>query len=169
MFDLGEAHLTATNICNTVLKTIRGLIRTVNIQAKELEQAYGVTGAQLVIMQEIQNTAFITTGKIAENLDISQSTATLILDKLENKGLVERTRDLQDKRKWLLTLTATGEKLLKLAPTPLHNEFIHRFERLPHWQQTQILSVLQQVIDLFNAPSLINESAAIIEANIEIR
>lgn len=161
--------MSATSICNSVLKTIRGLIRTVNIQAKELEQAYGITGAQLVIMQEIQGKPIITTGKIAENLNISQSTATLILDKLENKGLVERTRDIHDKRKWLLTLTVHGERLIKLAPTPLHNEFINRFERLPHWQQTQILSVLQQVVDLFDTPNVIAESAAIIEGNLEIR
>ena len=160
--------ITKGRTCDIVLKSIRSLIRVVNTQAKELEQGYGVTGAQLVILQEIHKTPFVTTGKIAENLDISQSTATLILDKLENKGMVVRNRDLHDKRKWLLSLTKAGEKLLKKAPIPLHNEFISRFEQLPHWQQTQILSVLQQVVALFNSYHMVQESAAIIEANIKI-
>lgn len=141
-------------------KTLRSILRVITMQSKTIQMELGLTSAQLIILKEIQNNAVATTTKIAKSIGINQSTATLILDKLASKGLIERTRDSDDKRKWFISLTDKAEALLKKAPLPLHNEFKMRFKELEPWQQSQILSVLELILAMFNAK--IDDSAPII-------
>lgn len=149
--------------CENVLKSIRSIIRAVDLQSKMLDQHCGLTGPQLIILKELEHEKPLTTSTLANNISISQSTATIILDRLVKKQLVERTRDTVDKRKWFISLTPQGRETLVSAPPLLHSRFIEQFEELPDWEQSQILATLQRVVAMFNT-QLVDESAPIIVA-----
>lgn len=149
--------------CEGVLKAIRSIIRAVDLQSKMLDQSCGLTGPQLLICRELEHDSVITTSKLAAKVMISQSTATIIIDRLVEKGLVERIRDTIDKRKWFIALTSNGKQILKNAPSLLHTNFIEKFEKLPEWEQTQTLAALQRVVAMFQTPA-VADSAPIIAA-----
>jgi MarR family 2-MHQ and catechol resistance regulon transcriptional repressor len=48
---------------------------------------------------------------IRERLSIPGSSLTFTLDSLERKKLIKRSRSKTDRRQWILTLTAKGQKL----------------------------------------------------------
>ena len=50
---------------------------------------------------------------ISERLLVQHHTAVALVDKLEERGLVRRERQLEDKREVLIRLTAPGSKLLR--------------------------------------------------------
>ncbi|HEY6078859.1 MAG TPA: MarR family transcriptional regulator [Polyangiaceae bacterium] len=50
---------------------------------------------------------------ISERLLVQHHTAVALVDKLEQRGLVRRERQLEDKREVLIRLTAQGSKLLR--------------------------------------------------------
>ena len=50
-------------------------------------------------------------GEIGRRLGISESAASLLVDKLEERGLAGRTRDEQDRRRTLVTATPAGDEL----------------------------------------------------------
>jgi DNA-binding MarR family transcriptional regulator len=54
-------------------------------------------------------------GRLAEILDVSMSSATGIIDRMEERGLVERMRVPDDRRVVLVRLTATGADLVDQA------------------------------------------------------
>ena len=54
-------------------------------------------------------------GRLAEILDASMSSATGIIDRMEERGLVERTRVPDDRRVVLVSLTPTGSELVDQA------------------------------------------------------
>jgi len=54
-----------------------------------------------------------TIGALAERLCVQHHTAVGLVDKLEQRGLVERRRASNDRREVLVSLTAGGEKLLQ--------------------------------------------------------
>src|SRR5690606_33271932 len=82
---------------------------------------------------------------------LSQATITTILDRLEKRELIQRTRGSTDKRRVYARLTEAGSALLEKAPTPLQEEFIERFSELNDWEQSLILSSLQRVAAMMNA------------------
>lgn len=133
------------DICNEVLATIRKIIRSIDIHSKKLKQLAGVTGPQLVILKQIHNQEQITTSELAAKVSLSQSTVTNILERMEEKNWISRKRDVNDKRKWFLTLTETGKDILTHAPSSLQVEFVANFCSLPKWEQTQMLATLQRV------------------------
>jgi len=138
------------SICEEVLKSIRSIIRAIDLQSKRLHLRFGLTGPQLVALKEINLQGVTTTSALASYISLSQSTATIIIDRLVENELVVRTRDTEDKRKWFISLTSHGKTTLKDAPPLLHSEFIEQFCLLPDWDQTQILATLQRVVAMLN-------------------
>jgi DNA-binding MarR family transcriptional regulator len=51
-------------------------------------------------------------GELAETLDVSQASATGIVDRMEQRGLVQRTRATEDRRVILVEVTESGRETL---------------------------------------------------------
>ncbi|MFN0092564.1 MAG: MarR family winged helix-turn-helix transcriptional regulator [Acidimicrobiales bacterium] len=57
-------------------------------------------------------TAATSPGRIAEHLGLAKSTTTVVLQRLQAKGLVERVRSHEDERRVVVTRTDAGEALI---------------------------------------------------------
>jgi len=137
-----------------VLVSLRQIIRAIDLHSKRLERESGLTGPQLLVMQLIGTSGETTAGVIAREVSLSQATVTSILDRLEKKGLLERVRSTDDKRKVMVSLTEEGGKALEKAPTLMQESFIKAFNHLEDWEQNLMLSTLQRVADMMNATDL---------------
>jgi DNA-binding MarR family transcriptional regulator len=137
-----------------VLISLRKIIRAIDLHSKQIERESGLTGPQLLLMQLIDTSGEITAGVIAREVSLSQATVTSIIDRLERKGLLQRVRNTDDKRKVMVSLTAEGHTALEKAPTLMQESFIKRFDQLEEWEQSLILSSLQRVGDMMNASDL---------------
>lgn len=137
-----------------VLISLRQIIRAIDLHSKRLERESGLTGPQLLVLQLIQRAGEITAGVIAREVSLSQATVTSIIDRLERKGILQRQRSTDDKRKVMVTLTEAGEKALEKAPTLMQESFINSFNRLEDWEQALLLSSLQRVASMMNATEL---------------
>ena len=77
-----------------------------------------------------------------------------ILDRLEKRGLVQRTRDTEDRRRMTVTATDEGLGLLDAAPSPLQDRFRAEFSKLEEWEQTHMLATLQRIAAMMDAEEL---------------
>lgn len=134
-----------------VLIALRRIIRATDMYSRHLSKVAGLTAPQLLVMQSIASRGEMTMGEIADEVSLSQATITTILDRLEKRELIQRTRGSTDKRRVYARLTEAGGVLLEKAPTPLQEEFIARFSELNDWEQSLILSSLQRVAAMMNA------------------
>ena len=82
-----------------LLVALRRVIRAVDLRSKQLSKHVGLTGPQLLVMQNIEERPGIMVREIAENINLSPATITNILDRLESRDLATRIRSTQDKRK----------------------------------------------------------------------
>jgi DNA-binding MarR family transcriptional regulator len=88
-----------------LLIALRKVIRAIDLRSKQLNKDVGLTGPQLLVMQNIENDPGIMVRQVADNINLSSATVTSILDRLETKQLVNRIRSTEDKRRVGLFLT----------------------------------------------------------------
>ena len=72
----------------------------------------GVTRAQWKVLFKLTRTPGLRQVELADMLDLEPITLCRILDRLEEAGLVERTRDPEDRRAWRLHVTARAQPLI---------------------------------------------------------
>ena len=81
-----------------------------------LAAGLGVTRAQWKVLFKLTRTPGLRQVELADMLDLEPITLCRIVDRLEEAGLVERTRDPEDRRAWRLHVTAKAQPLDRQTP-----------------------------------------------------
>ncbi|UTW04489.1 MarR family transcriptional regulator [Amphritea atlantica] len=136
------------------LVLLRQIIRSTDMQEKDISRSTGVTPPQLMLMQTLRESTQLTTGELAKEMVLTQATVTSILDRLEKKELIARERGKEDKRKVWVSLTEKGTELMKGAPTTQQDIFVRNFEDMQNWEQSMIVSSLERIAFMLNAQHL---------------
>ncbi|NNJ92260.1 MAG: MarR family transcriptional regulator [Gammaproteobacteria bacterium] len=143
-----------TNITEEILIALRRVIRAIDQHSRNLIQSHGLTGPQALMLKEIVRCPGITGSELAKRISLSQPTVTDVIKRLEGKDLLERTRDLDDKRKIILRATDRGKALIKQSVPLLQEKFETRLNELRDWEQLQLLSSLQRIAEMMNAEDI---------------
>ncbi len=80
------------------------------IQAR-LWQVSGITMMQLSVLRQLRN-GEVTVGRLGAEVGLSPASVTRLVDRLEKRGLVSRSRDAEDRRRVDVRLTSHGERVL---------------------------------------------------------
>jgi DNA-binding MarR family transcriptional regulator len=99
-----------------VLKKFRVIFGSVRQQFHEIEQACGVSGSQLWILQEVANMPGIGITELSKRLSIHSSTGSQLVEKLVARGAIIKERGNEDQRRVGLWLTGDAAALLEKAP-----------------------------------------------------
>ena len=134
-----------------ILVYLRKIFQAISMHSKDLNRRYGLTGPQLVILNEISSRGRVSVSQLARSISLTQATVTDILNRLEKKGMVIKGRSERDKRMILIMPTEACARLLQKVPPPLQQTFTDRFADLAEWEQMMILSALRRVVDLMFA------------------
>lgn len=134
-----------------VVMALRRIIRTIDLHSRSLEHRFGLTGPQVLVLREVQRRQACPVGELARAAHLSQATITGIVDRLQRKGMVRRTRSAEDKRRVLVTATEQGAAVLAAAPPLLQDSFTEAFRGLPDDEQEEILAALERLVVLFEA------------------
>ncbi|MBN2428073.1 MAG: MarR family transcriptional regulator [Deltaproteobacteria bacterium] len=143
--------INADLLCRDVLVSLRKITQAIDLHSCKLSREYGLTGPQLVILQELSNRKRTSVTELSQSISLSQGTVTDILSRLERKGLVVKRKSETDKRRTEVDVTDKGRQLLVNAPPPLQETFVREFLELKEWEQLMILSSLHRIVDLMQA------------------
>jgi len=132
------------------LKQFRIIIGATRRHFHTLEAACGISGAQIWILSAIANKPGITVSRLSEYLAVHVSTASNMLNKLANAGLIKRLRNDEDRRVVSLHLTKKGQSILKRAPQPLTGLVPYALEKLPEKTITRLHEDLAMLIKEMN-------------------
>jgi DNA-binding MarR family transcriptional regulator len=101
-----------------VLKQFRVLLRSMDTHYRRVGRRSGLGGAQLWALAQVTRNRGLTVSELAKQLGIHLSTASNLVKRLEELGLVARGRAAPDQRIVRLTATAAGRRKLAAAPKP---------------------------------------------------
>ncbi|SKB25557.1 MarR family winged helix-turn-helix transcriptional regulator [Malaciobacter marinus] len=96
------------NIFGILIANIRNHLKN-NLEKKL--QEHDISAAQSIIIRRLCEKDNLTQKELAKDTYFKQSSLTLLIDKLEQKGLVERKNKKNDRRAYLICITSKGKKL----------------------------------------------------------
>jgi MarR family transcriptional regulator, organic hydroperoxide resistance regulator len=110
----------------------------------------GLSMAQLHILYMLQRHGQMPMSRLAEVLNVSLSNATGLIDRIEERGYVERTRVAEDRRIVLIRVTPAGEQMLNEIDA-LSDELLRSV--LDHLDRPKLAGFRQAVASLRDALS----------------
>jgi len=131
---------------------IRRLMQAEEQHTKALEKTHHVTSSQLSCLLALYENGPLPPSQIGRHIMVNSSTVTGIIDRLERKGLVERSRVSQDRRVITVSLTGQGLMLVENAPLPLQDKIVSGMRRLPPQEIEQIIGGLTRLTGMLDNP-----------------
>jgi DNA-binding MarR family transcriptional regulator len=95
-----------------IIADFRSMITTLKAISNERVLRKGLSMAQLNILYTLKRCGEVPMSRLAEMLNVSLSNATGLIDRIEERGLVERSRVPEDRRIVLIRVTPEGERML---------------------------------------------------------
>ncbi len=136
------------------LISLRRILKAVDAHARSLARDTSLTPSQLVVLKELAAKGAAQPGELARAAGLKQATISILLDRLQARGLIQRTRGSADRRTVQVQITPEGRAMLAEAPDLLQAEFGARFARLPDWEQAYVNAALTRLVALLGAEGI---------------
>ena len=130
-----------------VLDSIRAIVRTLRLSGRASEQALGVNGAQLFVLQKLGEESAQSLAELASRTHTDPSSVSVVVSRLVARGLVTREASPDDARRVTISLTAAGRGLLRRAPRAAQMQLIDAAAELPARQLRALADGLAELVE----------------------
>lgn len=148
-----------------VLDSIRRIVRLLREGSRASEAAVGLSAAQLFVLQKLDADEPLSLNELAARTLTHQSSVSVVVSRLVERGLVMRRPSANDARRLELLPTKRGLSLRARGPAPQQSRVIAAVESLTAHQQRTLADGLEQLVralDLHEraAPMLFDDEPA---------
>jgi DNA-binding MarR family transcriptional regulator len=109
-----------------------------------------LTNDQHYILRHIYQAGECTSSELADVFEVNKSAITAIINRMVERGFIQRTRDENDRRVVYLSLTDVGSELFKTAQKRVHllvESIITQFEKTEITNFLQTFEKLAQILN----------------------
>jgi len=145
-----------------IIDDIRRLFYVLAEQSRKAEQETGLTGAQLWVVKMLEEGSPMKVTELARRMYLHPATMVGLLDRLEAKSLVQRSRSDKDRRVVHITITEQGRELVRNSPEVAKGLLVKGLEPLPEKKVKVISDGLEQIVNILGVqeepPKLIHSA-----------
>jgi len=134
-----------------VIDNLRRSIKAINEYSRNAEKETGLTGPQLWAIKLVAGNAPIKVSDLARRMYLHPATVVGILDRLESKGLVQRTRSTEDRRVVEIDLTAQGQAVVGQAPEVAQGMLVKGLETLSREKLSHVSEGMREIVRILGA------------------
>lgn len=98
------------------MDAVRILFRAIRLHNVEVERLLGISLAQLYVLEQLGGRPNASVNDLAELTRTHQSSVSVVVRKLAERGFVDKRTSSSDARRAELTISAAGKQLLASAP-----------------------------------------------------
>jgi DNA-binding MarR family transcriptional regulator len=130
-----------------VVDGLRRIVRALHYSHRVAEQRWQVSAAQLLVLQRLAEAPTLSVNELADRTFTHQSTVSVVVTRLVDRGLVRRARADDDGRRAELALTAAGRALLQRAMSSAQGKLIDALEEMTSTQLRAIATGLHGIVE----------------------
>jgi DNA-binding MarR family transcriptional regulator len=136
------------------------LIKKYQFRDRNEITCFGISVSQCYVLETLHFQGAITMNKLAEQMHLSISTITRVVDQLEGKKLVTRKHHPEDSRSRIIELTPKGEEVFLQSWTNVFESEKKIFENIKPEHRKVLLSLLKDLnhsVDMWQNTCKINK------------
>ena len=111
-----------------IIDDIRRIFQVLSEQSRRIEYETNLTGPQLWVVKMLEETSPMKVSELARRMYLNPTTMVGLLDRLESRNLVTRTRSEKDRRVVHINLTDQGRELVKNSPEVVQSLLVKGLE-----------------------------------------
>lgn len=128
-----------------VLNAFRALVKQLRTLDRIAVEQHGLGSAQIYVLHCLSIAQPLSVGKVATMTATDQSTVSLVVAKLVERGLVVSRRAIADARRSELSLSREGRALARKLPLVFQDQFIRALEQLEQPALAGVADALEAV------------------------
>ena len=148
MTPVAARRATADHSARDVLDAIRRIVRALREASRASERALGLSAAQVFVLQRLSSAPALSVNELAQRTLTHQSSVSVVVSKLVQRGLVQRVPAARDARRVEVTLTRQGRDLIARAPAAApQDRLIAALELLGKSRRRVLAASLRGLVD----------------------
>ncbi|MCK4124465.1 MarR family winged helix-turn-helix transcriptional regulator [Ralstonia pseudosolanacearum] len=125
----------------------RTIHRLYNVNAQRILDREGVNIAHWYYLRVLAERGMLNQLELSKRVGIASTTAVTALDNLEKRGLVRRSRDTNDRRKYFVSITDEGQRLIDELMPDIEQMLVDSVQGIPAAEMRTFWAVLQRIAD----------------------
>ena len=130
---------------------IRRILQALRRSTRRARLRAGVTGAQLFVLQILEEAPAASLNALAERTFTHQSTVSVVVDGLVKRGLIVKRRSGEDARRVELRLSPRGRALVERTPHTAQARLIDGLRALPPEETAELARLLRRLVAAMGA------------------
>jgi DNA-binding MarR family transcriptional regulator len=130
-------------VVRRVLDALRSIVRELRLAAVSTERHHGLSSAQLFVLHTLRHHGELSLGEVAQRTFTDQSSVSVVVRKLEARGLVVKRLAQDDHRRLEIGLSPEGHRMLGSAVAPVQGALIQRLEALGAQDLVRLADLLE--------------------------
>ena len=122
---------TSAREMEVAMNAVRSIMRALRMNTREIESKIGMSLAQLFVLQVLADRPARSLNELAERTATHQSSVSVVVRRLVDKGYVSRTKSNIDQRRVDLDVTPNGRAILAGAPMTVQARLVAALRQLP--------------------------------------
>src|ERR1043165_2653657 len=126
------------------LDSVRTIVCALRLNTREIELKIGISLAQLFVLQQVAERPAESLNDLADRTATHQSSVSVVVRRLVDRGLVSRKSSTIDKRRVQIAATPAGVNLLKGAPRTIQTRLVGGLEHMTPTERRDLAELLEK-------------------------
>ena len=140
-----------TGDARRIVQGLRRIVKALETFSHDVRSMYGVTAPQLWALKTLHAQPRLTTGELAAALVVDQSSVSILVKRLAERGLLRRIRGRPDRRFVHLELTQRGRALAARAPEAAQGSLLHAIHAMTPGEVRAIRRAVERLVGAMEA------------------
>ena len=137
-----------------IVQSFRRIFKAIQKYSEDILKEFGVTGPQLWLLKTLTENDGIRVSELSQKMFLHISTVSIIINRLEENGYLERKRNKTDRRAVFIHLTAKGQRLVSKAPEPAQGKLLYGLQNLSEKEVFNLYESIEKIVHLMEADKI---------------
>lgn len=127
-----------------ILISLHKIVKDLDHETMQIAGHYGLSFPQFMVLEALMHKDEMCIGDIKDTILSSNGTIPVIIQNLEKQGLLKRRKDLNDRRKSMISLTAQGRQIIEKIVPKNANMYHTRFQIWSEEEKRTLIQLLNR-------------------------